>query len=516
MNASPSPLNQLQGDSTSEEVQAALKAWAEQVKDLDRLERALARDDAIAKLKDIGKLSPARLVDAALPHVQSKDEAQGQGQTLDMGDPERWSKAINGAELLDEIEATIRRFIVAEEQIPELVALWIVFTHAVQAFSIAPYLAISSPEKRCGKTTLLRLVGVLVRKPLPATSLTPAALFRAIDAWSPTLLLDEADSIFKDNEELRTILNAGVSRREAFAVRVVGDQYEPRKFSTFGPKAISLIGKLPDTLADRSIPAFMRRKLPSEKVERLPERTLQNLSYLQRKAWTWAQDNIEELRQAEPEMPRLNSDRALDITEPLIAIADAAGGEWPDKARQAVVDIFNRDDEEPEQASLRLLANLRTVFDEANKPEFLATDFIVRQLCAKSEWPWSTWFRGNRITARRVGKFLDAYKVKSTQRQDGGVRARGYRLKELQDSFARYLPDGEGGFNPCTRASARNHSGNKQNQSVHQTASARFENKDFFNDSNGVHTCTDTKGVGGELQGIEAEPDNATGQGGLL
>ena len=128
---------------------------------------------------------------------------------------------------------------------------------------------ITAPEKQCGKSQLLTLIGKLSNRPLVASNITTQSLFRVVEAFSPTLLIDEADSFMRENEDLRGIINSGHTRQSAFAIRCVGDNHEPTRFSTWGAKAISGIGSLPDTIMDRAIIFNLRRKLPGEEVERL-------------------------------------------------------------------------------------------------------------------------------------------------------------------------------------------------------------------------------------------------------
>src|SRR5262249_20113727 len=142
-------------------------------------------------------------------------------------------------------------------------------SHAHSATEVSPILGLSSPEKRCGKTTVLNVLSALVRRPLMASNLTPAGIFRAIERYHCTLLVDEADTFLGEREELVGILNSGHFRRAAVVVRCEGEQREPRTFSTWAPKAIALIGRLPATLHDRALVLPMRRRSPHERVERL-------------------------------------------------------------------------------------------------------------------------------------------------------------------------------------------------------------------------------------------------------
>jgi putative DNA primase/helicase len=180
---------------------------------------------------------------------------------------------------------------------------------------------ITAPEKRCGKSVLLQLIGEMVLKPLSASCISPAALYRAIDAWSPTLLIDEFDTFADKNEPLRGVLNSGHTRHSAFTIVCSGDDNEPTRFGTWGAKALAGIGKLPETVMDRSILLELRRKLPHEQVSKLRHNKGSVFEVLSSKLMRFSQDHSEAIRYARPNMPDSLNDRAADNWEPLLAIA---------------------------------------------------------------------------------------------------------------------------------------------------------------------------------------------------
>src|SRR5271169_1215879 len=193
----------------------------------------------------------------------------GQGRELKLPEPQPWPTPVDGAKLLDELSATIRRYMVMAVEAVHTVALWVLFTYLLDAFETSPRLAITAPQKRCGKTTLLSLLYQLTWRPLAAANLTPAVAFRVIEAARPTLLIDETDTFVRENDELRGVLNSGHSRATAFVIRCQGEDNQPRCFSTWAAIALAGIGKLPTTLADRSIEIKLKRKTTSEPVQRL-------------------------------------------------------------------------------------------------------------------------------------------------------------------------------------------------------------------------------------------------------
>ena len=182
---------------------------------------------------------------------------------------EAWPEEINADELLLEIHKTMRRFIVCSNETAITATLWIAFTWFIDQVQVAPLAVITAPEKRCGKSQLLNLFSLLCYRALVASNIAPAAVYRIIEAHAPTLLIDEADSFMRDNEELRGVINSGHTRQSAYVIRCVGDDHEPRQFSTWGAKALSGIGHLPETIMDRAVILELRRKLPSESVTRL-------------------------------------------------------------------------------------------------------------------------------------------------------------------------------------------------------------------------------------------------------
>jgi hypothetical protein len=233
--------------------------------------------------------------------------------------------------LLFEIAAQLERHVMLPHEAAVAVALWIMHAYCFDAFTISPRLVITSPEKRCGKTTLLRVVQALVPKSLAAATLPPprcSARSRSIG------LIDEADTFLPDNEELRGVINSG-HEREGRVIRLVGEDFEPSAFSTFCPTVIAAIGSLPGTIDDRGITIAMRRRLASESIVPFRSDRAGHLHELASKAARWVADHEYALRDADPDTPEALHDRACDNWRPLLAIADLAGGDWPQKVRSA-------------------------------------------------------------------------------------------------------------------------------------------------------------------------------------
>ena len=322
-----------------EPANAAIEAAIERLAALSDNDYELVREDEAEKLG----FRPT-----FLDKVVQKTKAANAGAALDpsaaklakhLSPVEPWPEAVDGGALLLELVKAIRAHVVMEENAAIAVAFWILHAHAHDAAAISPILAIISPQKRCGKTTLLSLLQELTPNPLAASNISASAVFRAVEEWRPTLIVDEADTFLAKHGELRGVLNSGHSRRTAFVVRVVGKKQPPVKFSTWAPKAIASIGTLSDTLQDRSIPILLHRKLPSEKVRKFRADNVPHLTNLCRMAARWATDNLDQLRKLDAPVPAQLHDRQADNWRAQFNIAELLGGEWPAKARAAALAI---------------------------------------------------------------------------------------------------------------------------------------------------------------------------------
>ncbi len=427
--------------SEQESLHEQLSSWAEETSRLSALERELARDAKIAELKGTLK-APARVVDAALGSLRSDEagDAAARGSTVVLSEPEPWPDEVDGAALLDELASTYARHLALPEGAAAALALWVVHTYCFDAFSVTPRLAVCSPDKRCGKTRLLTLCLYLCQRPLPASNVTTAVVFRAIERYRPTLLIDEADTFLADKEELRGILNSGHTKDMAVVLRTVGDDFEPTIFSTWGPVAIAQIGRLPATLEDRSLVVQMRRRAPHEVIEALTDECLHALAPLRSQAARWAADCFDALRGSKPVLPDLGSDRSADNWRPLIAIAELAGGQWPERGRAAVRALQGKESSQ-DSAGVVLLGDLRDLFAREGADR-LTSEAIVKSLIVMEERPWPEWRAGKPISARQVARLLSPFGISpETVRFPGEGTKRGYLREHFDDAFERYLPE---------------------------------------------------------------------------
>jgi len=403
------PLDGLPDDASPVRVEEALRSLAFSLKGFDALRCATVREAVVKKLERFGISSPARMVDAAFQDGQSGTSGQQQGQPVLCEDPQPWPEAVDGATLLNEIVTILKRFIILPPHAAEAAALWVFHSHSLDAFSISPLFTITSPVKRSGKTLFLEFLSLLVPRNLLASSISPAAFFRVIEKFAPSLLIDEGDALFKgkddSNEELRGIIDAGHRKSSAFVVRCIGDKHEPTRFATWCPKAIALIGKLPGTLEDRSIVIPMKRKGIGESIEKFKNNKVEPpLEILKRKAIRWANDNINKLRKIEPEDQEGLNDRATNNWEPLLAVADCVGGGWPKVARAAAKGLSSSVDEADSSVSIQLLVDLRGLFAERGADKLPSED-ICKALGEMEERPWPEWGRQKKpITPPPTGK----------------------------------------------------------------------------------------------------------------
>jgi Protein of unknown function (DUF3631) len=357
------------------------------------------------------------------------------------------AQAVDGARLLGELRQAFTRYVVfPSPPTADAVTLWTAATHAQPAWEHAPRLAVVSPLKRCGKSRLLDVVAETCHAPLITINATIAAVVRSIGADPPTLLVDEADTLWGTrkqadaNEDLRGLLNAGHQRNRPM-LRWDVTSRTAEQLDTFAMALLAAIGELPDTIMDRAVIVRMRRRAAGEQVD--PYRTRRDappLHDLRDQLATWARAHLRDLQHAAPAMPL--EDRAADTWEPLIAIADLAGSDWPARARDAAATMTQAEaqQEEDTAASVRLLADLRQVF-QAAEVEALYTSTILEALHQLEDAPWADWY-GHPLTTRDLARLLRPYQVESKNIREHGTGAprKGYARTDLHDAWARYVP----------------------------------------------------------------------------
>jgi hypothetical protein len=480
--------------------EAAVAAEIKRLASLSPLEYENKRKDAVKLLG-----FRAQILDRLVAAERAKSGDGKQGHALDLVEPEPWDEAVNGAALLDELSATFRGHVVMPDYVADAIALWTVHTFLLDTFNISPRLAILSPEMGCGKTTLLDVIAHLVWRPLETANASAAAVFRVVEKKRPTLLMDEGDTFIPEKEELRGILNSG-HRRGGSVIRTVGDDFEPRSFSTYCACAIALIGKLPATLADRSIPIELKRRRSDEPITALRLDRTKHLDDLARKSARWAAENGEKLN-ADPEMPDDLFNRTADNWCPLLAIADQAGGEWPEKARLAAAKLAGATG--ANTVGTDLLVDVKVVFDKLKVDERLSRD-LVQDLTEDPESRWHEWKGpGKPLTLRQLAGLLGKFRIISEDVRPGGIHGKGYRRSRFEDAWARYL-EPLPPFEACKRANIDETGTSGTFSSVQESKSARIENDYLGPFDGGLHACTDEKG--GSAAEDQFGPENDPGE----
>lgn len=344
---------------------------------------------------------------------------------------EAWSAPVDGAILLEDIERIIKRHCILPEHAPAVIALWTLHTWAFETADHSPILALVSPEKRCGKTTTFNVINALVRNPVSAANASTAAVYRVIEQCQPTLMIDEADTFLQASEELRGILNAGNSRQGAPVLRMGGPGYEKlEEFKPYCPKCIAMIGRLPDTLEDRSITIELRRKTKEERVERFHSRTADALEPICQQLKRWSDDlNVEALRE-DPDLPEELNDRAQDNCRHLVSIADLAGGHWPKTVRTALIVLHSaKSDDGP---GVMLIRDIRVIFQDWPTSSIRSNELIERLWNQSPEW---SEYKGRPITAKGVARLLKPFGIAAARDRHGSY----YVHRYFEDAWRRYL-----------------------------------------------------------------------------
>ena len=351
------------------------------------------------------------------------------------------------AELLEEIESFLSRFVVyPSEHALTAHTLWVAHTHLMDAWESTPRIAFLSPEPGSGKSRALEVTELLVPRPVHAVNTSPAYLFRKVsdEAGAPTLLYDEIDTVFgpkaKDNEDIRGMLNAG-HRRGATAGRCVirGKSVETEELPAYCAVALAGLDDLPDTIATRSVIIRMRRRAPHERVEPFRHRLNAPEGFLLRdQLAAWAASVGAGLAGAWPDMPVGIEDRNADVWEPLLAVADAAGGQWPEKARCSAVAHVADKSADRGSLGVRLLNDIRQAFTDATTDK-LSTDQLLSRLIEFDEAPWGD-LRGKALDARTLSRRLAKYDVRPRNLRIEDRIVKGYDRSDLADTWSRYLP----------------------------------------------------------------------------
>lgn len=352
--------------------------------------------------------------------------------------------------LLRDIRQFIARYLVLTPAQLDALALWVVHTHAIDAAEFTPYLHVQSPVKRSGKSTLLEVLELLVARACVTGRITAAALARVVDGHQATMLMDENDTVFNAGgeraEDLRGMLNNGFTRGKPYIKCHPKDPKATIEFDIFGPKVVSGIGRLAETVEDRSIPIEMKRKLPNEVTQRFRQRRVSaEAERLSHRADNLARTLIPDLKLAEPHLPDSWNDRQQDVAEPLLAIADYVGGDWPENARKALSILWNT--RAPEQEiEVELIRDIRGAFQKTDGNgavtgwhDKMFTKELIGRITAASDSAWHEFNKGKPITEPQLAKELRKFKIKPGTVRIGETTSKGYKCEQFQEAWDRYL-----------------------------------------------------------------------------
>ena len=421
--------------------------------------------------------------------------------------PAHWSVVpaddpVDGAALLDDLRKVLRKYILLPAGADIAIALWILHAWTHDSCEISPILTLTSPTKRCGKTSAMILLLFLTPRSELAANVSTASIFRYIEAEHPTFLIDEGDSFLSASDEMRGILNSGHTKAGATVIRVEEQDGEltTKRFSTWAPKAIALIKALPETLADRSVILRLMRKPKAAKVERLRKRDSIEFKRLRSRAARWVSDHSLKLIDADPPVPDTLHDRAADNWRPLLAIADLAGGDWPALARKAACDLSGV--EEDGSLGVLLLADVREAF---GTDKVMRSSDLIAKLTADPEGPWAEYNRGKPLTQRQLARMLCEFGIVSdTVHPHGLPQGKGYKRVDLEPQWEAYCPSEPGqdalcplspGFQAYKRTNIDGTGITADFSSVQEPPRYGSKTADLSHSRAGLYGCTDENGV---------------------
>jgi hypothetical protein len=443
--------------------------------------------------------TPVKLLEKAVEAVRFEQEAE---KLLEL----HWEvkpaeDPVDATQLFAEIETRILQHVVMPKDLAFVVALWVGQTWIHQHGTYSPILGVTSAERDSGKSTLMGVIAFLVRRSLLSVGVSAAALYRSIEKWNPTFVVDEADDAFVDNPDLRQVINSGWTRGQG-VMRCDPDTNEPRRFPTFCPKAIALKGKkMPDTMLSRTIFIEMKRRLRSEKVDHFRHLDDAGFARMRSQLARWAQDCGEPLGLAQPAQPEGFMNRTASNWQLMFAIADSLGEEVGARARTIAQQIAGVT--EMASAGVALLQDIKTMF-EASTLDYLTSKTIIERLTADPEKPWAEWSRGKPITEKGVAGLLHEYRIISRTVGPKGSTAKGYRRADFEDGWERYLPPEaetpeealDSNILPSTCLSPCNDYTFGQKTAVDQDGGRRDKNGHF---SSGINTVNGSAGKTSEI-----------------
>ena len=410
---------------------------------LDPIDYEVARAEAAKRLG-----MRAHVLDRAVAkkrrelELETDDNDDGQGRAVKIADVLPWHEPVAGDQIASTLAAAAKIYAVLPDTAADAIALWALHTWLVNEFTISPRLAVTSPTKGCGKTTVLRFLSKVVRRPKRAGSISPSALFRVSEKFQPTILLDETEKYIEHGSDLHALLNEGHCKGGT-VLRVLGEKLELREFAVFGPVAFARNGRLPDDLEQRSIIIEMQRRRSDEPLSELRDDRCKSLQRAARMCARWADDNAAFAGDCDPDTG-LMINRNADNWRPLFAIADLVGADWPERIRDAAAALAPR---ETESTGPMLLADIRTAFEE-KALDRLASVEICAALTAMESRPWAEWKASKGaspkpLTPNQLARLLKPFGIAPT----GTIRVedrtfKGYYRHQFREAWDRYRAEG--------------------------------------------------------------------------
>ena len=432
--------------------------------------------------------------------VKSARPQDDEGNDLGLVEPDPWPKKVDGDDLLNRIVGGLCRHVVMPPHVAETVALWCIHAHTFEAWQHTPRLAIGAPEKGCGKSLLLDVIACLVPRALQTDSLSEAVAFRLAESHRPIFLIDECDTHLgskNPDDGLRGILNSGHAKGKR-ALRCVGDDNAVKGFNTFTPVALAGIGALPPTLADRSVRIILHRRRVDEHIDDFRSDRAEHLKALASQAARWAADNKDVLWRLDPVMPGGLYNRRADVWCPLIAIADVAGGAWPERARQAAASLESSAADESESITVMLFGDIRVAFERHGDSKMPSAK-LAEYLNDMEDRPWPEYGRGRKpITTVQIARLLKRHAISPGTIRIDDRTSKGYRRDQFENAFTRYLPQ----FEPSQRHNPQNSAENWPSQGVTSGPNVTGRNPPKPAVALGCDGVTDENPESGAEQGI--------------
>jgi hypothetical protein len=351
--------------------------------------------------------------------------------------------ARTGAILLDRTHAALGRYVwLPSPEAADALTLLNVATHGQPAWQHATRGILESFDPECGKSTALEISLELVHNPQPTTNMSSAALCRCIDPLDPpTFLYDEIDRLYASAvksekvEILTGILDSGFSRKFPY-VRHNWNEKKNESFSCYAMAFLACKGLniLPDQLVSRAIVIRMIKADPGDYVK-FRMRHAPALNNLRTDIHEWMLSQLSNMETREPDMPV--DGRAADKWEPLIIVADAAGKDWPTRARKAAEYLESIAAAEKEMPYyVMALADMKEEFQNTDTG-FISSAEMIARLLTRTDSPW----KDIKLSGHGLIKLLSHCAVKPRKSRDGNVR--GWRLEDLLPAFGRYVPPGD-------------------------------------------------------------------------